>query len=245
MDIYIVKDNLYPVISCKSNEAFIILGNHDYFLNLILKKLESKTTFFVKYIVNSDTYGSLCLKMIDSSFKVNDKLVSVDEFISLGYFRHWCTKKLSTIDNLTKKDRMLIHDITFLECALWKRILLLFCPNTINESHEHFLTNPFIFIDSRDMFNNLILRSAVNSFIFKTPNSKLELLINHILSEKVLDKTTALVNLKDVVNVNLATKLYDRNMFRSFVYSWFNIQLNNCLEDKNVKTTFNDVDELI
>ncbi|CAC21319.1 81R protein [Yaba-like disease virus] len=245
MDIYIVEDSIYPATFNKNNEAFIILGNHNYFLNNILTKLKDKITFFTKYVVTPDIFGSLCVKMVNSSFKVNNKMVSVDEFITLGYLSHWCVKKLNNIESLSKTDQILIQDIVFLEGVLWKRILLIHCPPSIDELHEKFLTNPFIFINNKEVFNNLILRSAVNLFIFKTPNSKLELLINHILSDKSLDKITVLVNLNDVSEINLAIRSNDRNMFKAFVYAWFNLQLNNSLDDENVKKTFDNVNKLI
>ncbi len=256
VDIYVVRDDVYPRIGVDKSEVYLILGQHESFINGYRLTLRKRRVFFSEYEIDVNDKGTLLSKLIKSSYRLRDRYVNTKEFALAGYPIRW-THRGDVLSSLSiNTTKISIHNVLYIEASEWKEISLIFCPRLTSTSRrdvdigrDFFLTNPLVLLekyeDSNDLYKNSKLRSVVNSIIFEIPGSQLSLLLNHLFSYSVY-KLTVLVNYNDSEELRLVRTCYDRNRLRAFTLAWFQGQLSRMeSENEKVINTFELVSSLI
>ncbi|ABI99245.1 virion protein [Deerpox virus W-848-83] len=237
-------DRLYPRFNNYENNIFLLIGNHNEFINNILKIIKKYPMFFCEYEVYPDELGILNLNLSKSSHYIKTKPVTVEEFISMGNNMDWCSE-LEIIKILDSFEKILIYDIVYYNILKWKRILVIQCPQIKNILYESFMTNPFIVSENKDIFNNLILCSSINSMFYNIDQSSFKNLLDHINYTTGM-KAINIITKNNPDTINIIKSCYDRNKFRAFAYAWFNSQINNnILENEKVERQFVELYKLI
>nr|WGO62707.1 virion core protein D3 [Wadden Sea poxvirus] len=253
IDIYVVNDiDIYYINNNNNNiELFICLGNHNNFIKHKISYLHDNKSFFVKYYVTPDNYGSLCITTFKSNFKLNDKYITVEDFINFNYQQSWCkyfNENLEQEQFNNDKDKIIIYDILYNHLSKWKRYVFIICPYMIDSKYETYLTNPMLLLnnDTQYIYQNVMLRASINSLIYDKKKSKLLCMLNNVITSYKIDNITILVHDNNIDDLRLTRLCYDRDRFKAFVFAWFQSQITNSeKENEKVKKIFESIYKLI
>ncbi|APG58299.1 core protein D3-like protein [BeAn 58058 virus] len=230
IDIIRIKDDIYPRIFNLDIETFCIIGNQIRFIKDTINSLCDFNLFMCEYTITPDKIGTLDVKLLNSSFKINNRFISIEEFKSHGYPLHWCKNIDYSYNN--DYDNIKIYDIIYNYNSNWSRLIFIQCPYIKDSSYESFLINPFSIGSEHSAFKNILLRSYINSLIFNNKTSPLYDFLNYLVIPNI-KKIKVLVEHNSYDDVKLVTLSYDKNKFNAFIYAWFNIQGNSSNEKEN------------
>ncbi|ADT91111.1 virion assembly protein [Cotia virus SPAn232] len=235
IDIIRIKDNIYPRIFNLDIETFCIVGNKIKFIKDIIKSLYEFNIFMCEYNITPDKLGTLEVNLLNSSFKINNRFITIEEFKSYGCPLHWC-KYIQYTYNDNDYDNIKIYDMIYKYNNDWSRIIFLQCPYIKDSSYETFLTNPFSIGSDHSAFKNILIRSYINSLIFNNKTSPLYNFLNYLVQPKI-KKIKVLIDNNSYDDLKLVTLSYDRNRFNAFIYAWFNKQAitSNKKENENIE----------
>ncbi|QHG62640.1 virion core protein [Cetacean poxvirus 1] len=251
MDIYNVKDDVYPTNIINNNTIYLLIGKHITFIEQLFKSLD--VIFFNEYEVIPNKEGSLCANLKESSFKIRNKNITTDEFITNNYPIHWCNKHVDiNALRLYNSNKMVIHDIIFYSYSkTWTRLIFVYVPyykNYMTDSTDAYMSNNHALLltdipEKYDIYSNLCLRYYVNSVMFDINYSPLKQLLYHFIRDANI---ITIVNSNDINEINLTRLCYDKTRLRAFTYAWFQGQLSNMkTENEKINKTFKTVSKLI
>ncbi|QDJ95090.1 virion core protein [Hypsugopox virus] len=242
--IYINNYNC-PSIKKLNNEFYLVFNNNDFFINNVIKTLFSYKLFFTEYEIYPNNKGTLYLKLINSSIKINNRFLNVEEFIQSNYNINYYNTKLK-ITILKSIDKLIISDIVYLDNNIWKRIIIIQSPSIIDKSYERYLVNPFLALSQDEyIFKNIMLISIINN-LFNDDNSTCKKLLNEIVKSHTLNKIIVLINNKNVYDSKYINYCYNRNKIKAFIYAWFSNQLViNDKENEKVEKVYQSLNSLI
>ncbi|ANS71168.1 virion core protein [Pteropox virus] len=255
MDIYTVKDNLYP--DSISNKCYVLLGNHDIFIKKSLNSL-SDIVMFSKFEISARSPCDFLANIVHSSAVLNNRFLSPVEFLEASC-PAFCSNV--SVDDLEKhiscnNTTISVYVTVFKDVYKnWKSVVFVQCPSEISVPNnitinnikisnlDIILSNPYLaFTSSLDsdtnqrLFNNLVLRASVNEMIIYNNKSKLVSFLKKIIPNSFDVNFIALVNESDTSNVKLALLNNNSNALKAFTHAWFSGQLS-ANDEENIKIT--------
>ncbi|ASK51286.1 Virion core protein [Eptesipox virus] len=244
-EIIYIDNYSYPIIKKNNNVIYLCFINNDFFINNIIQSLSKHKTFFAEYEIYPNNKGTLYLKQINSSRKINNRFLNIEEFIQTNYSIYYLNNNIN-ITFLKNVDKIIITDILYLDESIWKRLTIIQCPTIVDTTYENYLINPFLLLDKNEIiFKNIMLLSSINS-LFHNKNSSFKMLLNEIIKSHKVNMINVFINNKNKYDNKYINYNYNRNTFKAFIHAWFSNQLSSDnKENEKVEKVFQSLNNTI